>query len=136
MLHEMTRMVVGSGPRFFLSQPRFGGRSALLFTASRPASPGVRCPQNESEGDEGLGGLGLRDVTVRTHWQPSSRIDKAHVQGSQRSSRRAWGPLKKKACSHACLVRIIPSACLLGGCTVPAGMGTVGGSLAASGNVC
>lgn len=52
-------------------------------------------PQNESEGDEELGGLGLRDVIVRTEWQLGSRTDKAHAQGSQRLSRSAWGPWEK-----------------------------------------
>lgn len=89
-------MVAGSGRRFSLSQAGEGCTVAHCITANLP---GPTTPQNESESDEELGGLGLRDVIVRTQSQLGSRTDKAHEQGSQRLSRSAWGPWGEKACS-------------------------------------
>lgn len=50
MLHEMTRMVVGSGLRFFLSQPRFGGEECTVVHCIAASLPGRTMPPERVRG--------------------------------------------------------------------------------------
>lgn len=83
-------------------------RGALSLAVMAASLPGRTMPQSESEGDEELGGLGLRDVIVRTQWQPGPRTDTAHAQGSQRLCPQGLGPWVSKRPVHARLLLTRP----------------------------